>query len=434
MSRAPARLTALAFSAALSVTSAAAPDAAAAARPSARPGPGSPPVTPLLPAPTGRQGVGVVELHLVDAGRPDPWHPDRAREVMVSVWYPAERGPGGHRGAPAPWLSPGVVPSVEAQAVPAGIPLGALDWGGVRTHARVGAPVAAGVGDHPVVLYSPGLGSLRAFGTVLVEELASRGYVVVTIDHTHETVVELPGGRVVPAVDLPRSAADLQVAIDARVADVRLVLDRLELLDRGHARDAGGRGLPDGLAGHLDLGRVGAFGHSFGGFTAGETMVGDRRLAAGANLDGTMAAASGLGDEPYAPSRVAAQGLDRPFLLMGSEVVDPDTGATVRHDHLGFDRSWRDFWSRGRGWRRDLTLATAAHNSYTDLQAVVPAAPGVPDEARRGRVGTIDPARSIAAQRAYVTGFFDLHLRGDRDAHRLFTGPTPRHPEVVFAG
>jgi hypothetical protein len=38
-------------------------------------------------------------------------------------------------------------------------------------------------------------------------------------------------------------------------------------------------------------------------------------------------------------------------------------------------------------------------------------------------IGTIDPARSVAAQRMYVGAFFDLHLRGrattifDRAAH-----------------
>lgn len=46
-----------------------------------------------LPAPTGAQPVGTVSLHLVDRGRPDPWVPsEKARELMVSLWYPAEKG------------------------------------------------------------------------------------------------------------------------------------------------------------------------------------------------------------------------------------------------------------------------------------------------------------------------------------------------------
>ena len=41
-----------------------------------------------LPPPTGPFPVGVQDFHLVD-DRPDPWVPDRDRELMVSAWYPA---------------------------------------------------------------------------------------------------------------------------------------------------------------------------------------------------------------------------------------------------------------------------------------------------------------------------------------------------------
>ena len=70
------------------------------------------------------------------------------------------------------------------------------------THGAVGAPVDRDRGGRPVVLYSPGLGGTRDSGTVLVEELVSRGYIVATIDHTHDaTAVEFPDGRVeTPAI------------------------------------------------------------------------------------------------------------------------------------------------------------------------------------------------------------------------------------------
>src|SRR5690349_3670357 len=72
--------------------------------------PGAPPVTaerplPLtLPAPSGPARVGVVPVHLVDHSRPGPWVPSQpARELMVSLWYPAQRVHGYPR---APWLPP----------------------------------------------------------------------------------------------------------------------------------------------------------------------------------------------------------------------------------------------------------------------------------------------------------------------------------------
>jgi hypothetical protein len=48
----------------------------------------------------------------------------------------------------------------------------------------------------------------------------------------------------------------------------------------------------------------------------------------------------------------------------------------------------------------------------------------------RQLIGTIDPRRSILNQRAYVTAFFELHLR-NRDGH-LLDHPSPRFPEMQF--
>ncbi|MFT9471833.1 hypothetical protein [Streptomyces sp. 11-1-2] len=63
---------------------------------------------------------------------------------------------------------------------------GEVDWAATRTDAATAAP-ADGHAPRPVVLYSPGLGVTRTLGTSTAEELADRGYVVVTMDHTHET-------------------------------------------------------------------------------------------------------------------------------------------------------------------------------------------------------------------------------------------------------
>ena len=57
---------------------------------------------PILPRPTGDDGVGVVPLHLVDPSRPDPWVPaQQVRKLMVSLWYPGRRV---HDHPLAPWL------------------------------------------------------------------------------------------------------------------------------------------------------------------------------------------------------------------------------------------------------------------------------------------------------------------------------------------
>jgi hypothetical protein len=388
-----------------------------------------PSTTYALPPPTGHRPIGVVDLHLVQTGRPDPWKPDRTRELMVSVWYPAwvalDR-------PTAPWLAPGLAPVVARQAEQGfGLPADSVDLSGIRSHAEVGIPVEPTFHGWPVVLFSPGLGVPRAMGTILVEELASRGYVAVSIDHTYETTVEFPGGRVEPTVLGDQTPETMHTAIEARVADTLFVLDQLRALDRRHNPDAEQRPLPWFLRGALDLNRIGMFGHSYGGFTAAETMAGDGRIRAGIDLDGTLGESGRVPGTPYVPGEAARHGLDRPFLLMGAELPEPGAGPLLAHTHLGDDRSWQDFWANQRGWKRDVLLHGSSHQSYTDLQALLPQLAqntGVPAQVVQAVIGTIDPERSLTAQRAYVAGFFDLHLR--HRATTLFDPPSPFAPEA----
>ncbi|WP_033532284.1 lipase [Streptomyces galbus] len=397
----------------LVIAAGAATSAAPSAPPSAAPSPRAHAgVRFELPKSTGRQPVGSTELHLVDSDRRDPWAHDRARELMVSIWYPARRAKGYPR---QPYMPAGVARSVDESGSfdPAGP--GQVDWANIRTEAAAMAPVDDRE-SRPVVLYSPGLQVSRTLGTSTAVELASRGYVIVTVDHTYEApAVEFPGGRV--ELQKPMSGIEgLKKALDTRVRDTRFVLDQLALLHRGRNPDAEGRRLPKGLAKALGLERVGMYGHSGGGATAAETMRVDRRIDAGINMDGTLQ----FNDSEFLP--VARRGLDRPFMLMGK----------ANQTHLN-KPSWRSFWDRSTGWKRDLSLEQASHFSYTDAQSFVPALDerlGVPAQLREQYIGTVEPERSTAAQRAFISAFFDQHLR-DRPQD-LLNGPSSAHPEVRF--
>jgi predicted dienelactone hydrolase len=240
---------------------------------------------------------------------------------------------------------------------------------------------------------------------VLVEHLVSRGYVVATIDHTYDGgQVEFPDGRVeVPAVP-PVTPDVAEKVVAVRVADTRFVLDRLMRLNEGQNPDAEGRPLPAGLRGLLDPGRVGMFGHSLGGAAAAQAIYEDRRIRAGINLDGTMFGA------------VIEGGLKRPFMLVASQDHSRDN-----------DPSWQRFWSNLGGWRLDLRLRKAGHESFSDLQVLIPQME-LPPEFVQELIGSIDPSRSAVNQRAYVAAFFDQHLR-HRHRH-LLDGPSRRFPEM----
>jgi hypothetical protein len=379
---------------------------------------------PVLPDPTGPYRAGTTELHLVDPGRRDPWRSERRRELMVSVWYPARASWSGTTPR-VPYFRPQVAEAYAASAdAQLGLRTGQVDWAGIRTHARTSPPVLRRSGGLPVVVFSPGAGVPRSLGTVVVEELASRGFVVLTVDHTHEAPVEFPGGRLELPADFDGTPTERNhVALPARVADVAFVLDQLGVLAAGGNPDAGNRPLPDGLGGALDLTRVGMFGHSAGGFAAAEAMLVDRRIDAGIDMDGSMAYSfddNDLGD-------VVEHGLDRPFMLMGAGLT-----SGLPHTHREAPE-WRQFWVNSTGWKRDLYVAEGEHFTFADQQILLPQIDAVHDlspEQLLPRIGTVDPGRITASVRAYVVAFFDQHLR---HRHRRFLDrPSWRHPDVTF--
>src|SRR5262249_7361276 len=137
-----------------------------------------------LPAPTGPFPVGTQALHLRDGDR----------ELMGAVWYPARDVAGCPR---ADWLAPAVLREL---LVPADFaPDAALT---PVTSGHLGARPLGSRG--PLILYSHGAHDHRASNTIVVQELASHGYVVVTVDHTGDAFSQLPDGRViVPDPELP---------------------------------------------------------------------------------------------------------------------------------------------------------------------------------------------------------------------------------------
>lgn len=365
----------------------AAPQAGAAA-------PAPDPVRLTLPAPTGPHPVGVVPLHLIDTARPDPLAgPGHHRELMASLWYPAREAAGMPR---APWMSEGALQALLADV---GFPLDpAL---GPLTAGHLGAPVLRTGRRLPVIVYSHGSGSHRADHTIIVQELASHGYAVVTVDHTYNAFTEFPDGRVVTPADIPMYPRDF-------AADLRFLLDCVAGIAAGRNPDADGKVLPQGLLGALDPHRIGAFGWSKGGTATALTMLADQRVRAGLSIDG-----------PMQPTITAE--INRPFMMMTAEFTRaamPDVA---------------EFWTHLRGWRRNIQADGAIHNTYGDHASLIPQAGkilGMTDQQIQAWIGTLDPARSIRIQQAYPRAFFDLHLR-HRGGH-LLDGPSTAFPEVRF--
>ncbi|MEV8513749.1 acetylhydrolase [Dactylosporangium sp. NPDC051484] len=350
-----------------------------------------------LPQPTGPHRVGTVSLHLVDGSRPDPVAgPVRRRELMVSVWYPATRD--ARRHPVAPWMAAAPMRALLASA---GFDADAV--AAPLTAGHEGAAALRAPGRLPVIVFSHGNAGHRSEATIVVQELASHGYVVVTVDHTYGGFSEFPDGRLAVPVD------GVRFTPWDHAHDIQFVLDRIEDLAAGRNPDVEHRPLPAGLGAALDPRRIGMFGWSKGATATALVMNQDRRVRAGLSFDGPMQSLPPVAD------------LDRPFMLM-----------TARFTRAA-EPSVEQFWSRLHGWRLNVRADGAIHTSYCDHQWLIPQLAriiGMSDEELVDWIGTLNPARAVRIQQAYPLAFFDLHLRHQRQ--RLLEGPAAAFPEVQF--
>ena len=112
---------------------------------------------PSLPEPTGPCPVGTTSLHLTDASRPDPWAAGvRARELMVSLWYPALPSDG----RTARYMTPAESELQLTSRGITGVPPDALST--VRTNAVTGATPEGRQRAYPLVVLSPGFTHSRS--------------------------------------------------------------------------------------------------------------------------------------------------------------------------------------------------------------------------------------------------------------------------------
>jgi dienelactone hydrolase len=329
---------------------------------------------------------------LTDTSRPDPWVSGvRARELMVSLWYPAASG----GGRPAPYMTPAESELQLSSRGITGLPPDTLST--VATNAVSDATPAGRQHSLPLVVLSPGFTHPRSTLTALAEDLASHGYVVAAIDHTYESPgTAFPDGRVTTCLarQAPRRGGGFWEKVAAgRAADVGFVLGELT---GAHPAWPGAR--------LIDPSAMAMAGHSVGGAAAIATMLGDSRIRAGIDMDGATVA------------QVPGHGLSGPFLFLGKQSnYTPGSGGAVT--------TWERDWKRLTGWKRWLVVAGAVHASFTDLALLA-------DQAGLDIGAGIPGARSLDITRAYVRAFFDQYLRGSPPA--LLDQPSPRYPEVTF--
>ncbi len=335
-----------------------------------------------VPVPTGLSAVGTQTVHLVDSSRTDLIAGDGSkRELMVRLWYPASAAV---ECAPANYTTPAMWIYFQQLA---GVTLPE-----VKTNSCQDANVAAGA--HPVVVFEPGYTGTFTDYTFLFEDLASRGYVVVALNHTNEaTATEFPDGRFVKSVFGSHLGTQLRADPEAyansvlvRLADLRFLLTQLEVLNttvRGP------------FSGKLDMNRIGLAGHSLGGLTALMGTKMDSRFKVGIVIDGV-----------WAEHQSAIT--DTPLLMM-----------ITGRQQWSVDEC--NLWASLRGPRLALKLPGIDHLAPSDAIWVIKG------WANTGKLGA---EKTVTVLRDYVAAFLDENLRG-QPRTSLLNQESPDFPDVA---
>ena len=362
-----------------------------------------------LPRPTGAFPVGRVTFHWSDESRREPVTlGGGARELMVDVWYPADSSTDG----PAPYVMPSLFGDSAAMGRLQGYLRGAfaaVREGRVRTHATEGAPFARSLPQTAVLIFSHGGGEMRETYTTQLVDLASHGYIVAAISHTHEAAaVSFSDGRRIvltpnrwprPTVSEIEGLPPSQEANPDRLRwwadDIRFVFDQL-------IRVSGP------VAGRLDMSRVGAFGHSAGGQAAAHACQIDQRLRACLNQDGLSGAA------PYYLDN-RGWGMDQPFmLLMRNTPRELPTTADLAAMKMTLEQARR--LRAALDSRQEATLRNTAAGAYrVMLQAAGTTHDDFGDLPYLQATSTTDAdtrARVLHSIAEVTRAFFHAHVKG----------------------
>lgn len=295
-----------------------------------------------------------------DLGRvPIIWQDEaRARQIVAWVYYPAAR----KAGPPELIMPYEFSPSYESQLSRRFGSATAKIRAAATTDAVMNAPISAGA--HPVLIFVPGAGFLPADYHVLIEAMASRGYVVIAISPRPTQLLDYTGlsGDIASAV---RQLSTMSIETAAITPA------------------------------SFDTSRIGAFGHSVGGASSVFATVQEPLIKAALNFDGDYGGPA----EKAQPTR--------PLLYVTSEpVMRSGVIGTLDNSEARRERVWKSLSAKASG-SRSLRIARTRHLDFLDIGVLKER---MSRDKRENRFGTIDPRRALDISVALTAAFFDETL------------------------
>lgn len=358
-----------------------------------------------LPEPRGNYKVGTQIIHVkTDKAEEITKDPNDKREFLCKIWYPSEADVSNAAGES--YLDQA---GREGFATKYGLPANALNYlDYVDTYVYKEIPVAEG--NFPILLFSHGYGSNATGYYALLTEIASQGYIIINMNHTYESLgATFPDGSkkyfdygfqakqeegtwesmqpLVKALDSNLNFEERHKIIQEPARNYWMgkmqnrwaddMIFTINLLDQWNAE-----GL---LKDRLDLSKIGVFGHSAGGGSAGQVALRDNRIKAAANLDGNQ-----WGEMIDTLFHV-------PFLHMSADWPEPHINSHI-------------YVNKGTDYFYDCKLVKAGHPNFMDIPFMVTLK-------AVNQSGDIDPSLGIEIITKLLTSFFDKHLRSATDGN-----------------
>lgn len=361
---------------------------------------------PVLPAPRGPYAVGTFTRLLVDESRPEIYSGnDEPRKLMMQVWYPAQSPP--PEAQPAAWMPEAnlVAPEIAEYI---GLPRFFLDHlVYARSSAYENLPPARQGGPYPLLVFVHGWNGFRQQTTFIMQELASQGYVVASLDLPYGArMVVFPDSTVArnnPAA-LPSTRGLTQAEYEAIARklvsqwskDIGYTLSTFEKMNADPQEP---------LNGLLEMDKIGIFGHSTGGGAVIEFCSSDSRCTAGLTYDAFMRPVS---------LEVLENGTPQPFLYLFSELWPFERNTEL----------FEGYYRQVAASNRVITILGADHYDFTDLPALSPLA------AQLGLKGPIPGPQVQKLLMDYTLAFFDQTLKGKPTS--LLDGPSTDYPAARF--
>jgi len=375
-------------------------------------------VTParFLPKPTGKFQVGTTEIFITDSSRKERFKKRDFRRVYIKIWYPAvpntDQKPELYLQNYSAELINGIFQSKDFS----------FEWlNEIKksyTYSYTQAPIFSSDSKYPVLIFTPGYYfGLAELYSAYMEELASHGYIVCSVNHLYEQpYIKFPDGEEVFIKKKRTQWAYLQLvmanwfqfrdkdshenieritryyhkmlhrfskALDYWVEDTRFFVDYLY--------QQKGINHPNVVIQAMDLEKIGAFGQSFGGAVTGQFCLLDERVKAGLNMDCFQ-----FGD-------VIDHPLKQPFLLIQSDYQPTwNMGNTINYENHEGEFSL-------------LSLPKASHFVFSDGAVL----PYDTKEFGNRMIGDIDGELLLRKTNDYMLDFFDHHLKG-KDAILIY--------------